>query len=427
MEFITIAKIPHKLFKVNNNIDYGNYKFYIFFIAFYTICFTTILMFNFWYNKPENVLQDKKTRRFVLYERKGFIATFIHWLFKLTILNLIFNFSNLIACLNLYENYYYTFFIASLVLFFDLWIGLRRVYKVTYFQLVFSFIIITSLSFGLSLSRPYNDNDFQKFIHKGNTKNIYLPKINLKQKNSFPNCAREIEVTEDSKIYLNGNLRDLKSLMPHVSSNGLHSIRLSSCLFIDKNTPMQTFNSLKNELRRADKLKVKIMLEAHNKCQDVNSSLLISFPPYSFQFLLKSDSILVGISIPPPPSNGYHYIEDSLIIPIQINENELLLMDSIIVLKDLNELMQSTNSEEKVYLIKYHNKTSFQKYIEVYNEIVNTINDQRDILSYQLVGCSYYDLKNKMISNDSKTEKYKKIHTQIRRKYPINIVEKTIK
>lgn len=381
-------------------------------------------MLDYWYNKPESKLKLKKARRFISYERKAFQNATILWLFRLIVFTLIFKYDGISECLQLYANYKFLFVLIALVLFLDLSIGFRRVFKINKFQFLYGFLIIISLSFALTLLRPYDGKSMLDFINRGiNSKNLLLPSVYLKYGESHNHCTDRIYVTANNEIFIGNEMQvSSENFRYYLNESHRNNFRNTYCLFIDKNTQMKDFNRLKLDMIRADQLKVNIIVENTSKtCQNNPSGIIMGFPPYN-QFLFEQDTALFTHRRPPPPSPPINvFIADSNIISIYIGDSYLFFNDSHYELKYIDSLIYEKIAKDKVIKLSYNSFTSFQDYLEVNVAIKNGVYRKRDFLSMKAAGLSFYDLKDEVQYGDSKNEAFKKIYRNIKEDAPILI------
>ena len=429
VEFFTITREATYFQGIKTYLDYKEYKFYIFFIAFYTLCYTFSLTINYWYNKPEMFFQNRRKRNFITYERNGFILTFSYWFFKLIILSLMFAYSSIISCINPYGNINYLLYLMALVLFLDLWKGFRRVFKVKLIHLIISLVVIILLSLSFTYFRPYNDYNIIKFLNKGFTNENFSLAFLESAETKRSKCNNSIFITKDNYIYLNGTKRQISDIVPFVRSSGFEPIYKYTCLYIDKNASLKTYNQLKMELRKADKLKLNIIIN-NDYCSSYKA-IYWNLAPYYNNYLNikittnnqkiyylqnKQNPIVVNI----PPYLEELEIAEKNLIKIEQTKEHLLFNDSIILLNNLQELLVAQNNKDKLILFNCDENLKFQKYIEVLNEIKNSIIKQRDILAFKETNLSYKKLKDKAYFENNK---YKNKLILIRKNHPFRILE----
>jgi len=433
VEFFSYITEGSPNFAVKSQMSLHHYKYFIFFIAFYTLSYTTSLTIDYWHNKPASSLKDKKIRRFVSYERKGFLLTTLHWLFRLTILNFSFMYSSITACVGLYEHYSYFFVMLALVMFFDIWLGLRRVFKVTLVQLVLSLISLSFISLLFTFIRPYNDTLMLKMLNEGyNPIKIEIPFLsdyNYGISNFGRHSENLIYLTKENIFFLNTSEIKLETLRFRLVKNGPFSFNSHNrpSLVIDQNVPMKMFEKLKKEFQIADILGVNIQINTkETACSNQTRNLTFRFPPYGAGLNFKLDS-LVRPPPPPPPINVYD-LDLKNTFSIRISNSILLLNDSIISIDSLVKILYNNYDKSQVYWLKYDENTSFQQYLEIYNVIRNSIYKRRDILSKQKTGWSFIELRERKNwhNENSNIIELKQTYKEIKEEVPFKLINEII-
>lgn len=413
IEFFVIAGNGGN-FQIKFFVETRVYKFYIFFVAFYSICFQAFLLLEYWFHKPENKITNRKVRKFVIWDRRAFQHGFLLWVFRLFIFTTLFAYDGIFNCLNLFENYKYLLILLGFVLFLDLFIGLRKVFKINILKIIALFSFFVFLSFLYILLRPYDDAAMLNYRNNGiNSRELALPNLDLKEK-SYIESFEHIYYTSKGDLRLNFTNKPLtKTNFSHyLKDYGLHRIPKPIYLYIDKYTSMKDFNEIKLEMMKADKLRVNIAFYSTlTKCQANAQYLTLGFPPYGFY---EDTSSLKPP--PPPPFDFENKFADSSIVNIKYENGFIHYKHSNFTLTSLDSLIYSDYSNKNLIRLHYSGETTFQEYLELYLAIKNGIYKRRDQLAFKETGFSYLELRDK--------ENYKKLYRSIREDVPFYLDER---
>ncbi|PLW93172.1 MAG: hypothetical protein C0592_06880, partial [Marinilabiliales bacterium] len=365
--------------------------FYNLIYAFISVIFAQSVILTFYFDRPKKFFWKRNFRRLsIVNDQRVLNWYFLSWFSKLAILfaflfGLVFNSG--FYSFSFYPDYNYLFILMVIVLFFQTWTTIRIVYKQSLKWMLYSFVLVCIVAFGLSRVnlidyKAINQTVLQKNIdfnydlelpesscyerldRLNLIENIYL----VKEKESPDNSA-PILVVDDEEIrldMLHTKIQEWRSMR-----NEIDRQYIIYQLHIHKAVKMEFVHQLKQELSNQGAVNIAYAVAPNDRKLDKkcyhNFAFPIKLPDWSNERLSLKEAY----------EDTYTYQN---IIDIQQLESGCFINDSLMMPNQVKNLVKEKISHNTDYIIRLmvSDDIVFADYFIVLSSIKEAIDDLRN-------------------------------------------------
>jgi len=399
-------------------------KFYNLFYAFLAVIFSQSFFINFIFNIPKRPFAKKNWRKTtILNDQRVLNLSFVNWFAKLTFMFGImfgFGFRKGYYAFSFYPTYIYFFILLVIVLFMQSFVTIRLIFgKKSLKWLLYSFIIVTVISFGLSNLNVVNYRSINESISSKcvfTKYNLELPETNV--------YRREIRRSLIQNIYIVASKEENKSDNPiivienreipfnEIGQEIIH-IReiydeherplINFMLHIHGEIKMEFIYKLKSELSKYDIWRISYAVVPKNRIYDKRfyQELSFAYRIIPIRDFFGDNRLIEMKNFAMSRENIIEINRDSL-NKIYVNGN----FTSYTNLKaELKTLVKKNNDYTfKVYV---HESDSFSSYLQVISTCREVIQELRNEYSLNHYSCEFENL------NEEESDSVRDIYPEI--------------
>ena len=401
-------------------------NFYNLFFGFLSAIMGQSILFQFVFGKPNKLWARKKRYRLtILHDQRFFIWFFLSWFSRCAFVFGCISFLTFDGgsfAFSLYPQYNFLFILIIIVLFYQSWNGIKKIYKKSSYKwILLSMVSICALAIGLSQIKLVDENKINEIGLKDNVYhhfNLQLPESEYYESFFRSNHDLEIFLVQDqkegrSKIIFRNKEFNPNQLIGELirvtdSPSQIFHPRSKIQLHIDGTIKMEFVNKLNSKLAQIGKNNIAYtVLPKERKYDDrfYKKSVLrnhnpdwLSSSPWSLYYDL----------------NRYRqlYNNENAIIISQTDAGEILLNGENISKSGLKLKIEKTVELGFAELIFFaiNNRVEFSHYIKVLSVYKSTVQDLRNEKSNQLFEKDFREL-------------YGNEENEIRKLIPTNFIE----
>ncbi len=384
-------------------------KFYNLFYAFLSVTFGQSICFLFWLNKKRRTLKRHRYLRSYIAIDQGILNLFfLLWFSKLAFL-----FAALFGLdrcggfyvLSFYPDYRYFFVLIIIVLFFNNWLTIRRIFKNKAFKwMLISILCVSGVSLLLSqinivdyraINKSILENNiYEKYnleipvsiVHDNKFENRSLVNIVYLVKNQDKEDQQEATLITENKII---NHEDLDLIVSEwrESCSEIDIPRMIYQLYIDKNISMEAVNKLRLKLSSLAATQIAYAVLPNNRKYDKR---------YYRNHIFKTKIPITGTfgALPPPlPQVNLNDYEN--IIKIEIPEDNVFYINNVFIDKaNLAAVLKDHLKENDDYVVQILTNPKL-KFISYFTALLNyriALEDLRNEYSINTFHLNFEDL-----------------------------------
>jgi hypothetical protein len=414
LSFYSLSTITREILRVfstteNNDVwilSESENNFYNLFYAFISVIFGQSICFSLWLSKKRKILgRHRFLRSSIMIDQSVLNSYFVLWFTKMAFMfACFFGLDGLggFYVFSFYPDYNYLFILIIVVLFFQSWVTIRRIFKNQSLKwILVSILVVSGLSFSLSKinivdyesinkslqkNNPFHNYElqipessvYQRLENRSRVLNIYLVK-NLKNKN----LPKTILITEKKTFELN----DLDQIISGWRE-GCWEIdipRLTYQLHIDTGISMKEVNKLRLKLSSLYALKIAYAVIPDKKEFDRRYYR-------NYAFYVKIPPTWTNGELPPPPIQTFAY-ENIILLDISEN-NKYIVKGQMVKVELLKDILKKLIDQNTNYIVDLSTgeDVNFGSYFIALQSYRKAIEDLRNEYSIKTFYLNFKDL-----------------------------------
>lgn len=382
-------------------------SFYNFIFAFISVIFGQSICFVFWFEKPLNLYSRKRFQyKAIVNDQKYLNSIFLFWFSEMAIiygLSFGVTYQSGFYTFGFYPKYNYFFVLIILVLFFQTWNSIRKINKKNSMKwMLISLLMVSSIAYGLSkvnlidyksinsialqkniplkynLEVPESNCDESKFENRSMKQVIYVVRNKQKMYSTPQIFIDNVEVT----------INNLGSKILEFQSNKNES-DIAMCiyhLYIDKTINMKFISELKNEMVKANALKIAFAFVPPN-------------PEYDKRYY---NNYSIRIRLPKYDSENYNLIDtykklnefENIIEVRNTDFGELIINGKTYWDDTIKQVIKESIKRNPNYIIKFHinYNVDFSVYFKLISKTKEAVDELRNEYSLLTFSKEFDDL-----------------------------------
>jgi hypothetical protein len=380
-------------------------KFYNLFYAFLSVTFGQSICFLFWLKQKRRALgRHRYLRSYIAIDQSVLNLSFLLWFLKIAFLFATFfglDRSGGFYVFSFYPAYKYLFVLIIIVLFFNNWLTIRRIFKNRALKwMLISILCISGLSFLLSqinivdykaINKSLLENNiFEKYDLEVPTSDVYDNKLENRSLVNIIYLVKNPENENQQKATLiveneTINLDDLDLIVSawRESCWDIDVPRMTYQLYIDKDLQMEAVNKLRLKLSSLAATRIAYAVLPNDRKYDKRY-----YRNYIFQARIPFTGTFGDLPPPPPPQVELSKYKN--IIKIEVPEDNIFFINGAFIdKKNLTTILKQLlkESDNKIVQIWTDKKIRFSSYfiaLSNYKKAIRELRNEYSINTFHL-------------------------------------------